>query len=99
MIKLTELVHIIQNGIENGLVPTDKWKITDADYLTDMGFKQDGMYTFYLKRPELKVIYKKGEGFKLEDKKKKATNVFPTFKDLVQYFENYQQEFENQPYL
>jgi len=100
MIYLKELLHTVSNEQErNRLVPTDDWKITDADHLFDMGFRTDGMYTFSLKRPDLRVYYKKDEGFILEDKSKKTNFVFASFLKLVEYFENYEQEWESQPYL
>lgn len=111
MIKLAELIqnsHIIPDRdrhgglapVENtGKTPVDNWKITDAMYLEDMGFKTDGMYEYALKNPEMKVSHKKGEGFILEDKSKKNKFVFRKFKELEEYFAKYKQKWKNQPYL
>jgi hypothetical protein len=110
MIKLAELIqgHVIKDRdrhgglapVENtGLTPVDNWKITDAMYLEDMGFKTDGMYYYALKNPEMKVSHKKGEGFILEDKAKKGQFAFRKFKELEEYFAKYKQKWKNQPYL
>ena len=111
MIKLTELIqqsHIIKDrnrtgGLtpieDTGLTPVDNWKITDCMYLEDMGFKTDGMYSYALKNPEMKVSHKKSEGFILEDKVKKTRTVFHKFKELEEYFAKYKQKWKNQPYL
>jgi len=111
MIKLVELIqqsHIIKDrnrtgGLapieDKGLTPVDNWKITDAMYLEDMGFKTDGMFEYALKNPEMSISHKKNEGFILEDKSKKAKVSFRKFKELEEYFAKYQQKWKNQPYL
>lgn len=110
MIKLAELVqqsHIIKdrnragglNPIENnGMTPIDNWKITDSMYLEDMGFKTDGMYSYSLKNPEMKISHKKGIGFILEDISKKTKVSFRKFRELEEYFAKYQQKWKNAPY-
>ena len=68
MIKLLELLkHIVRGEDEEGLVPIDNWKASHAMYLEDMGFKNDGIYHYALRNPEMRVKYKKGVGFVLED--------------------------------
>jgi hypothetical protein len=100
MIKLKEIVnHIIKDEQESDLTPVDNWKATDCMYLEDMGFKNDGTYHYCLKNPELRLCHKKGTGFIVEDKKKKEKNVFKKFKELEEYFANYKQEYEFEPYL
>ena len=111
MIKLAELIqqsHIIKDrnrtgGLapieDKGLTPVDNWKITDAMYLEDMGFKTDGMFEYALKNPEMSISHKKNEGFILEDKSKKAKVSFRKFKELEEYFAKYKQNWKNQPYL
>lgn len=111
MIKLAELVqasHILKDksgmsGLspieDKGLTPVDKWKITDAMYLEDMGFKNDGMYYYALKNPEIKICHKKGEGFIVEDKMKKSKMAFDKFRRVEEYFADYKQHWKNQPYL
>lgn len=98
MIKLMELLHTIHAENEEGLTPIDNWKATDAMYLEDMSFKNDGMYYYALKKPEIRVSHKKREGFILEDKDKKEKHTFPKFKELEEYFANYKQQWDNAPY-
>lgn len=117
MIKLKELLsHFHQEEEDKGLVPVDNWKATHAMYLEDMGFKNDGVYHYALKRPEMRLSYKKGAGFVLEDrsklkkheegidaqggmqKTKPVITTFQKFKQLEEYFANYKQSWENQPY-
>lgn len=100
MIKLMELLHTINpDENEEGLTPVDNWKATDSMYLEDMGFKNDGMYSYALKKPEMKLCHKKGVGFIIHDLGKKEKKAFPKFKELEEYFANYKQKWENQPYL
>ena len=100
MIKLAELIkhHIICDKSEEGLTPVDNWKATDAMYLEDMGFKNDGMFYYALKKPEMRLSYKKHEGFILEDKTKKEKLTFQKFKQLENHFANYKQVWKNRPY-
>lgn len=99
MIKLSEIIHTIETSNKEGLTDLENWKITDADFLTDMGFEQGGMYHFVLKKPSITVCHKKGVGFILDDKTKKKTHTFPEFNELIEYFTKYQQDWEHQPYL
>ena len=95
-----ELLHVVKgDNNEEGLTIVDNWKATDAMYLEDMGFKNDGMYSYALKKPEMRVKHKKGVGFILHDYDKNEEKTFPKFKDLEEYFAKYQQKWENQPYL
>ncbi len=71
MIRLAELLHTIHNDKEDGLVPVDDWKMTDAEYLFDVGFELAGSNFVALKRPRLMISFKKGEGFILKDEVKK----------------------------
>lgn len=99
MIKLAELLHIMRDEQDEGLTPVDNWKATDAMYLEDMGFKNDGMFYYSLKKPEMRLSHKKGVGFIVEDKVKKEKHAFSKFKQLEEFFANYKQRWENQPYL
>jgi hypothetical protein len=100
MIKLMELLnHILNNENEEGLTEVDNWKATDAMYLEDIGFKNDGIYHYALKKPEMKISHKKGEGFIVEDSDHKSKHTFPTFKELEEFFANYKQQWKNAPYL
>lgn len=100
MIKLAELLrHTVQSQEEEGLTPVDNWKATDAMYLEDIGFKNDGIYYYSLKKPDMRLSHKKGVGFVVEDRANNTKQAFPRFKDLEEYFANYKQKWENAPYL
>jgi hypothetical protein len=99
MIKLKEIVnHIIDTNNSEGLTPVDNWKETDAIFLEDMGFKNDGMYYYALKKPEVRVSHKKGVGFILDDKGHNKKHTFKRFKELENFFSNYNQKWDNAPY-
>ena len=98
MIKLMELLNTIRQENEEGLVPVDNWSARHAMYLEDMGFKNDGIYHYSLKKPEIKLSYKKGMGFIVDDKVKNEKTTLPKFKDVEEFFMNYKQQFDNTPY-
>ena len=99
MIKLKEILnHILHNENEEGLTEVDNWKATDAMYLEDIGFKNDGIYHYALKKPEIKIGHKKDVGFIVEDNDHKTKQTFPEFKDLEEFFANYKQKWDNAPY-
>jgi len=99
MIKLLELIsQIIRNKNEEGLIPVDNWRATHAMYLEDIGFKNDGMFYYSLKKPEMKLSYKKNEGFILEDKSKNENQTFQKFQDIEEFFMNYKQKWDSQLY-
>jgi len=98
MIKLKEILHTISEENKEGLTELDNWKITDYDFMTDMEFKPDGMYTFSLKKPSITVCHKKGIGFIVKDKSKNSSYIFPTFNEMSDYFTKYEQYWENAPY-
>jgi len=91
--------HTLQEEDRTNMVPIEEWKMQHVEHLNDVGFMDDGMYHVSLRNPPLQVSYKKGQGFVLEDKKKKKSHVFPRFSSLCQHLEDYEQEWENQPYL
>lgn len=66
-LKLKEILNRISQENKEGLTELDNWKITDYDFMIDMGFKPDGEYHFSLKRPHMKVSHKRGVGFTIED--------------------------------
>ena len=115
MIKLKEiLTHFYQDEKKEGLIPIDNWRATHSIYLEDMGFRNDGIYHYALKKPDLKLCYKRGIGFILEDRsklKKRPSEKgeefeetkpivysFRKFKQLEEYFANYKQKWESAPY-
>jgi len=99
MIKLMEIYHTVEEEDRTGMVPVEEWKLQHTEHLNDIGFLDDGMYHMSLKSPSMKVSYKKGKGFMLEDKKKKKSHVFPRFSSLCQHLEDYDQQWDSQPYL
>lgn len=100
MIKLAELIkhNFVENDEDKGLTPIDNWSAVHAMYLEDMGFKNDGMYYYALKKPHIKLSHKKGEGFIIEDKDKNHRQAFRKFKDVEEFFMNYKQNWEGKPY-
>lgn len=99
MIKLTEILHTIQDEKQVGLTILDNWKIPDADFMEDMGFKAAGQHHYSMQNPNLTVYHKKDTGFVLEDKTKKETKTFPKFSDMSEFFSKYQQSWDNAPYV
>jgi hypothetical protein len=108
MIKLAEILHHIDDEAKSDYVPPDDWRLTELDYFDDMGFVQDGNFALRLHNPPLRVSKKKklthelsrdvqavGEGFVVEDMKKKKNYTFPTFKHVVEFFDNYEQDFKH----
>ena len=108
-IRLTELWNNVERAKSEGLIPIDDWKLNEVDYLTDMGFHQNGDYEMEMRNPNLKVYKKKkitheisqdfnaiGEGFVIEDKSKNKTHTFPIFKSMIEFFDNYSQDFDDE---
>jgi len=102
MIKLTELLHAIEDEEKNGLVKIDDWRWPDAEHLVNMGFEFADDYNLETtKDPKIKVYKKKVKDEKNKDKKevtyffveekKKATRRFKNFNDVIDYFDTYAQ--------
>lgn len=98
MIKLKEIFHILNQNQENDLTDLDNWKITDYDFMEDMGFKPSGKSHFSLTKPEITVCHKKGVGFIVKDKTKGEEYEFPNFSEMSEFFAKYDQKWENAPY-
>ena len=108
MLKLSEILRSSDEEESQGLIDLDDWKLSEVDYLTDMGFDMAGACKMELMNPEL-VVYKKkgvkhqlpkdvqavGEGYVIEDNSRKKTHTFATFKQMVEFFDNYQQDFKS----
>lgn len=99
MIKLAELLHVSTNENNKDLVIIDDWPFQVEQFLTDMGFKSDGIYHFSLKSPEIIVSYNKNLGYILDDRSKNEKKSFKLFDDLMKYFENYKQKWKSSTYL
>ena len=97
----------MQQNEEAGLISLDDWRLSEVDYFIDMGFSQNGDTCMSLNNPEIKVYKKKnmthelardvqavGEGYVVEDTTKKKKYTFPTFKKMIEYFDNYEQDFK-----
>jgi hypothetical protein len=94
MISLKEILHTAKDENKSGLVPYEEWTIAETDHLSDMGFKPNGTYCMGLENPPM-VVFRKKEGFQLKDGKKKQNFKFQSFDQLVEYFDNYQQDLKN----
>ena len=91
MISLKEILHTVESEKKQDLIPYEEWTIVDTDYLSDIGFKPNGTFCMGLDNPPL-LVFRKNDGFHLKDGKKKTHQVFKSFDELVQYFDNYQQD-------
>lgn len=98
MIKLMEILHTIREKNDEGCVPVDSWKSTDADFMMSMGFNPDGMCHFALKNPEITVAYKSGVGFIIDDVTQGKKYTVKNFSELMDFFSNYNQKWTNTPY-
>ena len=56
------LNHILHGENEEGLTELIIGKQPTAMYLEDMGFKNDGIYHYALKKPDIKIVIKKERG-------------------------------------
>lgn len=91
--KLAEILHVISDEKQTGLINIDDWKWADADHLKTMGFEFDGDYVMSLKSPPIHIYKKKqpeGECFFIEEKGK-PTKACRNFDEVVQYFDTYSQ--------
>lgn len=109
MINLLEILSKIEDEQEKGLIPLDDWKLIELDHLFDMDFNQSGEYKMVMDKNPVIVVYKKknmthtlpdgrnvkGDGYILEDKTKKEIHVFPTFGKLLEFFDEYEQDFKS----
>lgn len=108
MIKLAEILDSVKEEQKSGLVPLDDWKLTELDYLFDIGFSVDDDYVLMINtNPKLSVRKKKsithelpngkrvnGEGYILTDKTKHEEHIFPTFTKMIEFFDEYEQDFK-----
>jgi hypothetical protein len=97
-LKLTEILHTLTNEQESGLVPIDdimRWGFSNLEYLFSMGFTKNGEYKMSLKNPPISVYLKKGIGYIVNDEKKKEEKIFNTFDKIINYFDEYQQDFDD----
>jgi len=98
--KLKDLVNLILENDNKGLVDVDSWRWQDVDHLITMGFDFADDYSFQLDKPMIK-IYKKIEDAENENSKPeeyfyviengKSIKRFKSFNDVVDYFDTYEQ--------
>jgi hypothetical protein len=99
MIKLTELMHSIDDEKKSGLVSVDSWRWPDVDHLVSMGFEfGDDYHMHTTKDPKIDVYRKKDvdenkkkTAYFFVEEKDRVTKRFKTFNDVIDYFDNYSQ--------
>jgi hypothetical protein len=98
--KLTELLHAIDEEAKEGLVSIEDWRWPDVDHLHTMGFVFMDDHHMQTEKPPKMVIYKKKSldeasgkqtsHFYIEEPKRAAKR-FKTFNDVIDFFDNYRQ--------
>ena len=98
--KLTELLHSIDDEAKEGLVNVDEWRWPDVDHLATMGFKFLDDHHMQTEKPPKMVIYKKKNldettgkqtSYFYIEQPKRATKRFKAFNDVIDFFDNYRQ--------
>ena len=100
MIKLTELLHSVDEENKEGFIAVDEWRWPDVDHLVTMGFKVVDDYHMQTEKPPKITISKK----KVKDKEtgkqtsyfyieepKRAIKRFANFNDVIEFFDGYKQ--------
>ena len=98
--KLTELLHSIDDEKESGLINVDEWRWPDVDHLVTMGFKFQDDHHLQTEKPPKITIYKKksldeatGKNavhYYIEEPKKKLKR-FKSFNEVIDFFDTYKQ--------
>jgi hypothetical protein len=100
MIKLTELLHAIDDEEKSGLVKIDDWRWPDAEHLINMEFEFADDYRLHTtKDPKITIYKKKSVDKGSKDKtayffieeEKRGTKRFKNFNDVIEYFDKYSQ--------
>ena len=102
MISLTELLKHIHKKEQNGLVAIEEWRWPDVDHLASMGFEFGDEYHLITPRePKISVCKKteiddttgkeKDYYYVEEEEKGREKKRFGSFKDLIDYFDTYEQ--------
>jgi hypothetical protein len=92
--KLSEVLHMVRDDKQRGLVNLDDWKWADLDHLKSMGFEFDGDYTVSLQDPKIKIYKNKspdGREVFVVDDKDKGKKTFNEFNDIIEFFDTYSQ--------
>lgn len=98
--KLTELLHAIDEETKEGLVNIDEWRWPDVDHLVTMGFKFKDDHHMQTEKPPKITIYKKKSmdektgkktsAFYIEEPKQPVKR-FKTFNEVIDFFDTYKQ--------
>ena len=99
MILLKELLDSIDKDNKSGMICIDNWKLSEVEYLHNVGFIFEDDYKMSTPKPPIISIYKKKDS--ADDKKSKGTfyleepdksiKTFNEFKDMVSFFDSYSQ--------
>jgi hypothetical protein len=98
--KLTELLHAIDDEKESGLVKIDEWRWPDVDHLVTMGFKFKDDHHMQTDKPPKMTIYKKKSLDEASGKQtscfyieepKRAVKRFKSFNEVIDFFDSYKQ--------
>jgi len=100
MILLKELLNSVATENKSGMIEIDSWRLPEVDYLHNMGFIFEDDFKMSTPKPPHITIYKKKdspddkkseETFHLEEPDK-SVKTFKDFKDMVSFFDSYEQE-------
>jgi len=99
MIRLTELIHSLDDKKNEGLVNIDDWRWPDVDHLVTMGFEFADDYRLTTGKEPLLTVYKKkdkdtsgkeSEYFFVEESER-GIKRFAKFNEIIDYFDHYEQ--------
>lgn len=98
MIKLTELLHFVNEENKDGLINVDDWRWPDVEHLVAMGFEFADDHHMVTSKPKI-IIYKKKDkdehgkpqNFFFIEEPDKETKRFKTFNDVIDFFDSYPQ--------
>lgn len=99
MIKLTELLHSVNEENKDGLINVDDWRWPDVDHLVTMGFEfADDHHMVTSKDPKITIYKKKDkdehnkpQDFFFIEEPDKEVKRFKTFNDVIDFFDHYTQ--------
>ena len=98
--KLTELLHSIDEENKEGFIPVDEWRWPDVDHLVTMGFKFQDDHHMQTEKPPEMTIYKKknldeanskNTSYYYIEEPKRAAKRFKSFNDVIDFFDGYRQ--------
>lgn len=94
MISLKEILNSVEEEKKTELMPVDSWRISETDFLSDVGFKPNGSYCMGLESPPM-LVYRKEDGFHLKDGKQNKKYFFKEWEHLDDFFQNYKQDLKS----